>query len=62
LEDALPFAAGPVFPVKPTHELLGEMLLNLGQRDEARRQFTLALERAPNRTLSLTGLTRTTSH
>ena len=58
LEDAMPFSAGPVFPVKPTHELFGEVLLSLGQRDEARRQFTLALERAPNRRLSLAGLTR----
>ena len=58
LEDAVHFVAGPVFPVKPTHELLGEVLLSLGKRDEARRQFTLALERAPNRTLSLAGLTK----
>ena len=56
LEDAIPFSAGPVFPVKPTHELFGEVLLSLGQRDEARRQFALALERAPNRRLSLAGL------
>ena len=56
LEDAVPFTVGPVYPVKPTHELFGEVLLNLGKRDEARRQFTLALERAPNRTLSLSGL------
>ena len=61
LEDAMPFAAGPVFPVKPTHELFGEVLLSLGKRDEARRQFTLALERAPNRRLSLAGLTRATT-
>lgn len=61
LEDAMPFVAGPVFPVKPTHELFGEVLLSLGKRDEARRQFTLALERAPNRRLSLAGLTRTMS-
>ncbi len=61
LEDAIPFAAGPVFPVKPTHELFGEVLLSLGKQDEARRQFALALERAPNRTLSLAGLTKTTA-
>ena len=61
LEVAVPFTAGPVFPVKPAHELFGEVLLNLGKRDEARRQFTLALERAPNRRLSLAGLTRTTA-
>ena len=58
LEDAMPFTAGPVFPVKPTRELFGEVLLSLGKRDEARHQFTLALERAPNRRLSLAGLTR----
>ena len=58
LEDAIPFSAGPVFPVKPTHELFGEVLLSLGKRDEARRQFALALERAPNRRLSLAGLTK----
>ena len=58
LEDAMPFTAGPVFPVKPTRELFGEVLLSLGKWDEARRQFTLALERAPNRRLSLAGLTR----
>ena len=62
LEDTIPFAAGPVFPVKPTHELFGEVLLSLGKRDEARRQFTLALERAPNRRLSLAGLTRASAH
>ena len=56
VEGAMPFSAGPVLPVKPTHELFGEVLLSLGKRDEARRQFTLALERAPNRRLSLAGL------
>ena len=56
MEDAMPFTAGPVFPVKPTHELLGEVLLSLGKLDEARREFALALKRAPNRALSLVGL------
>ena len=56
LEDAIPFAAGPVFPVKPTHELLGEVLLSLGNLDEARHEFALALTRAPNRALSLAGV------
>ncbi len=62
LEDTIPFVAGPVFPVKPAHELFGEALLSLGKRDEARRQFALALERAPNRALSVKGLARTTTH
>lgn len=56
MEDAMPFTAGPVFPVKPTHELLGEVLLSLGDLDGARREFALALKRAPNRALSLVGL------
>lgn len=56
MEDAMPFTAGPVFPVKPTHELLGEVLLSLGKLDEARREFSLALKRAPNRALSLAGV------
>lgn len=56
MEDAMPFTAGPVFPVKPTHELLGEVLLSLGELDEARREFSLALKRAPNRALSLAGV------
>ena len=56
MEDAMPFTAGPVFPVKPTHELLGEVLLSLGNLDEARHEFALALTRAPNRALSLAGV------
>ena len=56
VEDAIPFTAGPVFPVKPAHELLGEVLLSLGKLEEARREFALALKRTPNRALSLAGL------
>ena len=33
----------------------------MGRREAARRQFTLALERAPNRALSVAGLTQTTA-
>ncbi len=62
LEDTIPFVAGPVVPVKPAHELFGEALLRLGKRDEARRQFALALERAPNRALSVAGLAQTMAH
>ena len=56
LEDTVPYTYGPPFPVKPSHELLGEVLLRLGKRDAAHRQFTLALERMPQRALSLAGL------
>ena len=59
LEDTIPYKYGPPFPVKPSHELLGEVLLRLGKRDAAHRHFTLALERRPQRALSLAGLRKT---
>ena len=57
-EDNTPFEFGPPSPPKPAHELLGEMLLSLGQPQLARVQFELALQRAPKRALSLLGLAR----
>ncbi|MEE9562161.1 MAG: hypothetical protein V3W50_03715 [Thermoanaerobaculia bacterium] len=55
-EEARPLEYGPPSVVKPSHELLGEVLLALDRPAEARVQFTKALERAPRRTLSLVGL------
>jgi tetratricopeptide (TPR) repeat protein len=55
-EEARPLEYGPPSVVKPSHELLGEMLLALDRSAEARVQFTKALERAPRRTLSIVGL------
>ena len=55
-EDALSFEFGPPVPVKPTHELYGEMLLEAGRAKEARQQFERALARCPKRTVSLRGL------
>jgi tetratricopeptide (TPR) repeat protein len=43
---------------KPAHELLGEVLLSAGQPKDALAQFTHALERHPNRALSLLGRAR----
>jgi len=57
-EDALSFEFGPPVPVKPTHELLGEMLLDAGRPQEARHEFERALARCPKRTLSLRGLAK----
>ncbi len=57
-EDNMSFAYGPPVPVKPSHELYGEMLLELGRLAEARDQFAQALDRAPRRALSLLGLAR----
>jgi tetratricopeptide (TPR) repeat protein len=57
-EESLPFAFGPPLVDKPSHELLGETLLELGQPQEAQAAFTAALARAPGRTQSLLGLAR----
>ncbi|MEC4674772.1 MAG: c-type cytochrome, partial [Nitrospirota bacterium] len=56
LQDSLPFEYGPPFPAKPSHELLGEVLLSVGRIEAARHHFEEALIRAPQRALSLKGL------
>jgi tetratricopeptide (TPR) repeat protein len=58
LEDAIPLEFGPPDIVKPTHELLGEVLLRFGDAGEAQREFVRALELAPGRVRSLLGLGR----
>ena len=55
-ESALTFEFGPPDIVKPSHELLGEMLLEMNKPQEAQSYFEMALERAPRRVLSLKGL------
>lgn len=57
-EDELSLGYGPPYPVKPAHELFGEMLLELDRPEEAREEFERALDRAPRRALSLLGLAR----
>jgi len=57
-EDAMSFEFGPPVPVKPTHELLGEILLSAGRPQEARKEFEHALTRCPKRTLALRGLAK----
>lgn len=56
--DAMAADFGPPVPIKPPHELLGEQLLAQGQAAAAAREFTVALQRAPGRALSLLGLAR----
>ncbi len=58
LESALPPPSGPPVPLKPAHELYGEMLLEAGKPEEAARQFELSLQRTPNRAASLLGAAR----
>jgi tetratricopeptide (TPR) repeat protein len=57
-EDAIPFEFGPPAVAKPTHELLGEVLLAAGRAREAQVEFERALRLAPKRALSLLGLAR----
>ena len=60
MEDRLPYAYGPPFPIKPAHELFGEVLLGLEQKKKAKKEFELTLDRAPRRALALEGLARST--
>ena len=60
-EDAMPVAFGPPVLVKPAHEMLGELLLELDRPAEARREFERALQLAPKRATSLLGLARAAS-
>lgn len=56
LESGTAYGYGPPFPVKPSHELVGEVLLDLGRGAEAAEAFQASLLRAPRRALSVIGL------
>jgi len=58
LEDAMPAEFGPPAAVKPSHELFGEVLVQLGRAGEAAHEFERALALAPGRPLALRGLAR----
>jgi tetratricopeptide (TPR) repeat protein len=58
LEEAMPPPSGPPAVVKPTHELLGEILLQAERPKEAAQQFAVSLERHPRRARSLLGAAR----
>ena len=55
-EGRMPYGFGPPEPSKPARELLGEVLLAAGRKEEARAAFQAELERAPKRRLSVEGL------
>jgi tetratricopeptide (TPR) repeat protein len=57
-EDAMPFEFGPPQFAKPTHELLGEVLLAANKPAEAKTAFQRSLARMPGRSRSLIGLAR----
>ena len=50
--------SGAANPLKPVHELYGEILLASGQYDQAVDVFHRSLARTPNRPFSLLGLAR----
>jgi len=49
---------GSANPVKPVHELYGEMLLEMDHAEKAVAMFEISLRRMPNRPRSLLGLAR----
>lgn len=51
---------GAAKPIKPAHELYGEILLELGRADAAATHFETCLQLMPKRALSLRGLARAT--
>jgi tetratricopeptide (TPR) repeat protein len=57
-EAQLPSPAGPPLVIKPSHELLGEVLSGMGRHQEAAAAFEAALKRYPNRSASVLGLAR----
>jgi hypothetical protein len=56
--DALPPPNGAATPIKPVHELYGELLLDLGRPEDAAEKFEASLALMPNRPRSLLGLGR----
>jgi tetratricopeptide (TPR) repeat protein len=58
LEDTMRPPNGAADPIKPSHELLGEVLLETGKPAEAAKAFEASLLRMPNRARSLLGSAR----
>jgi hypothetical protein len=58
IEESMRPPNGAADPVKPSHELLGEVLLQVGKPAEAAAAFDTSLLRMPNRARSLMGSAR----
>jgi tetratricopeptide (TPR) repeat protein len=56
LELTLDAPSGPPEPIKPSFELYGELLNELGRAQDAAAQFNQSLQRMPNRRAALQGL------
>jgi tetratricopeptide (TPR) repeat protein len=57
-EKSMAAPSGPPEPIKPAHELYGELLLEAGRAKEAVQAFEQSLLRTPKRTPSVLGLAR----
>jgi hypothetical protein len=55
IEETMRAPNGAADPIKPSHELLGEVLLKAGMAKEAADVFEVSLIRMPNRARSLMG-------
>lgn len=55
-EERLAVGYGPPTPVKPSPELLAEVLLNLDRPEEAQKYYQQCLQRTPRRSVALAGL------
>ena len=58
-EDATEKSAVTPGPLAPAHELLGDMLMELNRRDEARAEYRATLMKEPNRRHALQGVAAT---
>ena len=58
MEDGTEKSAVTPGPLKPAHELLGEMLLELKRPADALKEFEATLNKEPNRFLALYGAAR----
>ncbi len=58
VEDELTFEFGPPVPVKPGHEFVADLLMEVRRPGEAIPEFEASLKRHPGRALSLLGLYR----
>jgi tetratricopeptide (TPR) repeat protein len=61
LEDSTEKSAVTPGPLAPARELLGEMLLELKQPAEARKEFEATLKKEPNRFRALYGAARSSA-
>ncbi len=55
LENKTRYNPGPPVVLKPSNEIYGEILLSMGNYQEAIKQFDLSLQQMPNRSLSMLG-------